>query len=256
MARELASHDLMEKVRFTRSRQAADSFAAHEEPRDIRVCIIESHAIVRAGLRMLLEQEDRIEVVCEASSGNEALSFAASQRPSVVIIDIDADENNDLDLVSTIAQELAPVRVLVLTALEDPEVHLRAMEKGAIGLVMLKQAPEILVRAVRAVSGGESWIGQAISAAAIKKLTRMQSSSERTDPEAEKIALLTAREREVVGIVKQGYNGARIAAELRISEATVRHHITSILAKLGLSNKLELAVYAFHNDLGPRAGHS
>ena len=114
---------------------------------------------------------------------------------------------------------------------------------------MKDQAPEILVKAIKAVHSGESWIGQALSRAALSKLSRSESLKDKADPEQEKIALLTPREREVIIVVAQGYNGARIAQELQISEATVRHHITSILSKLEVSNKLELAVYAFHHGL-------
>jgi DNA-binding NarL/FixJ family response regulator len=153
-------------------------------------------------------------------------------------------------------RELVTARVVVLTALEELDAHLRAMECGASGVVMKDQAPEVLVEAIRAVHLGEAWIGRSITAAAIAKLSRVRAQAERVDPELAKIAQLTAREREIVAIVAQGYNGHRIAAELNISEATVRHHITSILSKLGLSNKLELAVYAFHNKLGAQPTNS
>jgi two-component system nitrate/nitrite response regulator NarL len=202
---------------------------------------------------MLVEREERIDVVCEASTATEALASAARMNPDIVLLDISLRTENGLDFLPDLLRELAPARVVVLTALEDTEAHLRAMESGASGVVMKEQAPEILVKAIRAVSSGEAWIGQTISAAAIAKLSRVRSMSEKIDPEAAKIALLTAREREIISIVAQGYNGARIANHLGISEATVRHHITSILAKLNLSNKLELAVYALQNQLGPRA---
>ena len=219
---------------------------------DIRVCIIEDHAIVRAGIRMLVEREDRVEVVCEAASATAALSAARKTRPDIILLDISLRTENGLDFLPDLLRELAPARVVVLTATEDTEAHLRAMESGASGVVMKDQAPEILVKALHAVNSGEAWIGPTISAAAIAKLSRVRASTERIDPEAPKIALLTAREREIISIVALGFNGARIAAELKISEATVRHHITSILAKLELSNKLELAVYALQNHLGPR----
>ena len=256
MARNPMPQSLVDETRYGRGRHVSNLMPKHEASDDIRISLVESHAIVRAGLRMLLECEDRIEVVSEASSTSETMSYIALRKPSIVLLDIGIEEERDLSALSTIVDEVAPARVLVLTAVEDASIHLRAMERGASGIVMLKQAPEVLIRAVRAISSGESWIGQAISAAAIAKLSRARALNERTDPEAEKIALLTAREREIVSIVAQGYNGARIAATLGISEATVRHHITSILSKLGLSNKLELAVYAFHNHLGPEAGNS
>jgi DNA-binding NarL/FixJ family response regulator len=146
--------------------------------------------------------------------------------------------------------------VLVLTATEDPDKQLLAIEAGASGVVMKEQAPEVLVKAIHAVSSGEPWIGNALSVAALHKLSRARAEREKVDPEAAKIALLTPREREVIAVVTRGLNGARIARELKISEATVRHHITSILSKLEVSNKLELAVYAFHHGLGQPQNNS
>jgi DNA-binding NarL/FixJ family response regulator len=114
---------------------------------------------------------------------------------------------------------------------------------------MKEQAPEILPKAIRTVHCGDSWIGRALSLAALAKLSRKRAAAEKLDPERAKIASLTPREREVVRVVARGLNGARIAQELKISEATVRHHITSILSKLEVSSKLELAVYAFQHGL-------
>jgi DNA-binding NarL/FixJ family response regulator len=215
----------------------------------LRVCIIEDHAIVRAGIRMLVEREPGMEVICEAATASEALAVAKGLRPDIVLLDISLRSENGLDFLPQLLRVSAPAKVLVLTAVEDVETHLSALELGARGVVLKEQAPEILVEAIRAVHSGETWIGHAISAAAIAKLSRAKKKEE--NPEAAKIALLTPREREVVSVVAQGFSGARIALELEISEATVRHHITSILSKLEVSNKLELAVYAFHNGLGP-----
>ena len=219
---------------------------------DIRICLIEDHAIVRAGLRMLVEEEDCIQVVCETTTATEALGVAQKEHPDIILLDIGLRTENGLDFLPDLLREFAPAKVIVLTALEDTEAHLLAMEAGASGVVMKDQAPDVLVKAIRAVHSGETWIGHSISAAAIAKLSRARNYKEPADPEAVKIALLTPREREIVGVVAQGFNGIKIAAELRISEATVRHHITSILAKLELSNKLELAVYAIQHGLGPR----
>jgi DNA-binding NarL/FixJ family response regulator len=219
----------------------------------IRICLIEDHTLVRAGLRMLLEKDHRLQVVYEAASVTETLAAADRDRPDIILLDISLRGENGLEFLPELLRLLAPARVIVLTALEDTEAHLYAMERGASGVVLKEQAPDVLVKAIYSVHSGEAWIGNSISAAAIAKLSRVRVAKEQIDPEAEKIAHLTPREREIIAIVAQGYNGARIAAELRISEATVRHHTTSILAKLELSNKLELAVYALQHGLGPKA---
>jgi DNA-binding NarL/FixJ family response regulator len=215
----------------------------------IRVLIIEDHAIVRAGIRMLIEREPGIEVVLESTTATEALA-AKGTRPDIILLDLRLRTEAGLDLLPQLLRQFAPARVLVLTAVEDPETQLLAIEAGASGVVMKEQAPEVLVKAIHAVSLGEPWIGSALSTAALHKLSRVRTDKAKMDPEAAKIALLTPREREVIAVVRRGLNGAGIAGELKISEATVRHHITSILSKLEVSNKLELAVYAFHHGLG------
>jgi len=215
----------------------------------IRVSIIEDHAIVRAGIRMLIEREPGIEVVAETATATEALAVKGV-RPDVILLDISLRTESGLDLLPQLLRYYEPAKVLVLTATEDPETQLQAIEGGASGVVMKEQAPEVLVKAIHAVNSGEPWIGSALSIAALHKLSRAKTEKAKVDPEAAKIALLTPREREVIAVVTRGLNGARIARELKISEATVRHHITSILSKLEVSNKLELAVYAFHHGLG------
>ncbi len=232
---------------MSRSRSAA----AHQG-KNIQICIIEDHEIVRAGVAMLIEREPGIDVVCEAATATEALSLARTcEPPDVILLDISLRSENGLDFLVRLLDEFAPAKVLVLTAIEDVETQLLALEMGASGVVMKDQAPDILVKAIQAVHAGEPWVGRALSAAAINKLSQARTATDRTDPEALKIARLTPREKEVIVVVAQGYNGSRIAQVLNISEATVRHHITSILGKLELANKLELAVYAIHHGLGP-----
>jgi two-component system nitrate/nitrite response regulator NarL len=215
----------------------------------VGVCIIEDHAIVRAGIRMLIEREPGIDVVGEATTATEALGLSDDCLADVILLDISLRSENGLDFLPHLLHEFDPAKVLVLTAIEDIETHLKAVEAGASGVVMKEQAPEILAKAIQTVHSGEQWISNALSMAALTKLWRQQRGAAPVDPEVAKIASLTAREREVVAVVARGFNGPRIAKELEISEATVRHHVTSVLRKLDVSNKLELAVYAFHHGL-------
>lgn len=218
------------------------------ETRSIRVCVIEDHAIVRAGIRMLVEREPHIEVTSEADTASAALS-AVDEIPDVILLDISLRAESGLTHLPQLLRDFAPAKILVLTATDDIETHLVAMAAGASGVVLKEQAPEILVQAIEAVGSGDPWIGRTLSAAAMNKLVRVATEKKKADPEVEKISTLTPREREVIGAVTRGWNGFRIAAELGISESTVRHHITSILSKLEVSNKFELAVYAFHYGL-------
>src|SRR5687767_299044 len=139
------------------------------EKRSIRVCVIEDHAIVRAGIRMLVEREPHIEVTSEAATASAALS-TIDEIPDVILLDISLRSENGLTHLPQLLRDFAPAKILVLTATYEVETHLFAMEAGASGVVLKEQAPEILVQAIEAVTSGESWMGRALSAAAINKL--------------------------------------------------------------------------------------
>jgi DNA-binding NarL/FixJ family response regulator len=214
----------------------------------IKVSIIEDHGIVRAGLRMLLDNQPGIEVVSESSSVTAVLTDEKQPKPDIILLDLDLGTEHGADFLPQLFARFAPVKVVVLTAIPDMQAHLRAVRAGASGIVMKEQAPESLVQAILAVNSGDAWLGRALTAAALSKFCEA-SIIDKLDPEAAKIALLTAREKEIVALVTEGMNSQRIAEKLSISEATVRNHLTSILAKLGLANKFELAVFAFRNRL-------
>jgi two-component system, NarL family, nitrate/nitrite response regulator NarL len=218
----------------------------------IKVCIIEDHAIVRAGLRMLIENSPRMSVLWETQTATEALSNPDLELPQVILLDLDLGIERGLDLLPSLLEKFSPGRILILTALADTQQHLAAVASGASGVVLKEQAPETLIQAIESVYSGEAWLGKSLMSAVMGKLSR--TSSDKPDPEAEKIARLTPREVEIVGLVSEGLNGERIARQLRISEATVRNHLTSILGKLGLSNKFELAVYAHRHRIGGKPG--
>jgi len=214
----------------------------------IKVSIIEDHGIVRAGLRMLLDNQAGIEVVSETSTATEVLNSTLRVKPDVILLDLDLGHENGLLFVPQLLVTFKPAKVLVLTAIPDLKSHLTAAKAGASGIVMKEQAPESLVQAIRTVHDGLAWLGRALTADAMARICEANL-AQKQDPETAKIALLTTREREIVSLVTLGYNSARIAAHLGISEATVRNHLTSILSKLALSNKFELAVFAFRHGL-------
>lgn len=214
----------------------------------IRISIIEDHAIVRAGLRMLIENQPKMEVISEFAKASEALKSQSPERPDIILLDLDLGDENGLDFLSDLLRAFSPAKVLVLTASPETETHVRAAAAGARGIVLKEQAPETLSGAIRSVHSGEAWIGRTLMTAVLNRLSQPTPHQEK-NPEADKIASLTPREREIVTLIARGLNGARMADQLRISEATVRNHLTSILAKLELANKFELAVYAFNNNL-------
>lgn len=254
----LQSDSLMDIKRFQMTKTANHSSASkpQRDPRateteTIKVCIIDDHAIVRAGLRMLIENSSRMVVMWEAQTASEVLSDTNLGRPDVILLDLDLGIEKGLDHLPNLIARFGPARILVLTALADTQQHLAAVAAGANGVVLKEQAPETLIQAIESVHCGEAWLGKSLMTAVMGKLSR--ASAEKHDPEAEKISRLTPREVEIVALVSEGLNGERISKQLRISEATVRNHLTSILGKLGLSNKFELAVYAHRHRLGAKS---
>jgi DNA-binding NarL/FixJ family response regulator len=217
--------------------------------RKIKILIIEDHGIVRAGLRMLLENDPSMEVVGEASKASEVRAAAEMESPDIILLDLDLGDENGIDFVSDVLARFARARVLVLTATSDTGMHLQAVAAGASGVVIKEQAPEMLLKAIQRVHAGEAWLARSLASAVVGRFSRSRNEV-RNDPEAERIAFLTPREREVLGLILKGLNGDRIASQLRISEGTVRNHLTSILSKLQLSNRFELVVFAFRHGLG------
>ncbi|RPJ85567.1 MAG: DNA-binding response regulator [Acidobacteria bacterium] len=207
----------------------------------VRLVILAAHAVVRAGLRHLLDNRDDLVVVGEASSCEEAAAMAERERPDVLIVDPDAEQ---ITLRALPALAVSAGRIIVLTAAKDNRVHARAVQLGAAGVVCKDQPGELLVRAVEKVHAGEVWLDRAKTAGLINLVLRRQ-----RDPEIVKIETLTKREKEIVRLVANGLKNSPIAEQLFISEATVRNHLTSILSKLELSDRFELAVYAFRHGL-------
>jgi len=203
---------------------------------------------MRAGLRMLLESQPGITVVGEASTCADALALATSTQPDVTVLDLDLGGENAVESIPTLLCTAPETRILVLTGVRDPEVHRQAIRHGAMGLVLKEKAVETLLQAITKVRAGEVWLEPTMIARVLGDLTRPQPAPQ-TSPEAAKIARLTEREREVVTLVGEGLRNKVIAERLYISEATVRHHLTAIFAKLGVSDRFELAIYAYQNGL-------
>jgi two-component system nitrate/nitrite response regulator NarL len=217
-------------------------------PQSVRVLIVDDHGIMRAGLRMLLESQSGIMVVGEASSCADALALATCTQPDVIVLDLDLGGENAVESIPTLLRTAPETRILVLTGLRDPEVHRQAIRHGALGLVFKEKAVETLLQAITKVRAGEVWLEPTMIAQVLGDLTRPQLSPQ-TSSEATKIARLTEREREVITLVGEGLRNKHIAERLYISEATVRHHLTAIFAKLDISDRFELAIYAYQHGL-------
>jgi DNA-binding NarL/FixJ family response regulator len=220
-----------------------------------RVLIVDDHALVRAALRILLESQPGVVVVGEASGVDEALGITNREQPDVILLDLDLGNVRGIDLLPQLHMAAPNTHVVVLTGVRDAEIHRQAVRLGAVGLVLKEKAAEVLLQAIDKVCAGGVWLDTMLIADVLSEMTRPKF-KQPTDPEEMKIASLTAREREVIELVGQGLKNQAIADRLCISEATVRHHLTSVFAKLGVDDRLQLAVYAFRHGLVSFFSHS
>jgi DNA-binding NarL/FixJ family response regulator len=187
-------------------------------------------------------------VVGEASGRSDALALATMEQPDIVLLDLHLGNQDAIDFIPDLHAAARTTRVLVLTGVSDPDIHTRAMLTGAVGVVLKEQSAAVLVKALEKVSKGEAWIDRATMANVLTELSHRNGTVE-IDYDAAKIATLTEREKQVVGLVCAGLKNKEIANRLFISESTVRHHLGSIFSKLGVSSRLDLIIYANRQGL-------
>jgi DNA-binding NarL/FixJ family response regulator len=212
----------------------------------IRVLIADDESLVRGGLRMILEAQEDIEVAAEAEDGHRAVRLAEQLEPDVVLMDIRMPGLDGLEAMRRIlAARARGPRIVVLTTFDLDESAARAIRGGASGFVLKDADPEFLLAAIRTVHAGNS----VIAASATKELLEHFGPGEprRTEPEA--FGTLTARERDIFLLAARGLSNAEIAGSEFLSEATVKTHVSRILAKLGLRDRVQLVVFAFEHRL-------
>jgi DNA-binding NarL/FixJ family response regulator len=210
----------------------------------IRVLVADDQSMVRAGFRMLLSGEDDIDVVGEASNGLEAVEKAARFDPTVVLMDIRMPELDGLEATRRIVATDESARVLVLTTFDLDEYVYEALRAGASGFVLKDDPPEQLIAAIRTVAAGDALLSPAVTKRVIERFSRMPRPTAPT-----KLDELSEREREVFRLVARGLSNAEIGQELFISETTVKTHVTHILAKLGLRDRVQAVVLAYQSGL-------
>lgn len=213
----------------------------------IRILIVDDHLVVRAGLHMLIDNHPGMTVVAMASNRSEALELTASAAPNLILLDLDLGGENALAFITQLRETAPNARVLVLTGVRDTDAHRQAVQLGAMGIVLKEHAPDVLIKAIEKVHAGEIWLDRPTMG---RMLREMSARDEKViDPEAAKIQSLTQRERDVVTLIAEGLKNKQIAQRLFISETTVTHHLSSIYSKLGVSDRLELVIYAFTHKL-------
>lgn len=207
----------------------------------IRVVVVDDHAIVRKGVVSLLETEPLIQVVGEACNGVEAIEKVKSLQPDVVLMDLVMPEMDGIEAIRQIIAAQLHTRILVLTSFAADDKVFPALKAGALGYLLKDSNPEDLVEAIRRVKNGESWLHPAV---ARKVLNEWAHPEQAAIPEP-----LTERETEVLRLLAQGLSNRDIADRLVISEATVRTHVSSLLAKLQLASRTQAALYALREGL-------
>ncbi|MET0813219.1 MAG: response regulator transcription factor [Microbacterium sp.] len=210
----------------------------------IRVVLVDDQALFRAGIRMLVDSQADLEVVGEASDGAQALDVVRETHPDVVLMDIRMPVMDGLAATAELLQDAAPPRIVMLTTFDLDEAAARAIRQGASGFLLKDADPEFLLAAIRTVHAGSA----VIAASATRDLfAHVSDAAPRAVPDA--YASLTEREREIFALAARGLSNAEIAGREFLSEATVKTHISRILTKLGLRDRVQLVVFAFDHGL-------
>src|SRR5271155_6094500 len=214
----------------------------------VRIVIADDHPIVRDGLKKLLLLEDDFDVVGEAADGREVLDKVRELDPDVLLLDLRMPNLDGLGALQALQQVNPRTRVIILTASEDKNEFVQAMKLGCSGIVLKQTAPELIVKSIRKVYGGEIWLDSHTTAAVMRQFASPNDPGGGTGKARERSPLST-REREIVQLVAQGYKNQEMAEKMFISEQTVKNHLHNIFDKLGVSDRLELALYAIHKGL-------
>ena len=211
----------------------------------IRLLLVDDHAVVRSGLRMLLASEADVEIVGEAGSGSEAVSAAGSERPNVILMDIGLPDMTGIEAARLIKSKFPNVAIVALTIHEDEEYFFKMLEAGASGYVPKRAAPEELLTAIRAAASGEVYLYPSLA----KLLVKDYLSQERAVENKPTLNGLTDREQEVLSLLAEGAANDHIADKLVISTKTVERHRENIMRKLNLHSRSELVRYAIRKGI-------
>jgi DNA-binding NarL/FixJ family response regulator len=208
----------------------------------IRVLIVDDDALVRAGLSMMLGGAAGIEVVGEAADGSEVLGAIDRHHPDVILMDLRMPKLDGIGAMELVRAQPHPPAVVVLTTFDTDDQVLRALRSGAAGFLVKDTPPAEIVRAIELVAAGESMLSPTVTRRLIDRLAGESDASDRHTEAASRLATLSPRDREIAAAIAQGKSNAAIAAELHLSVATVKSHVSAVLTKLALDNRVQIAL--------------
>jgi two-component system, NarL family, nitrate/nitrite response regulator NarL len=219
----------------------------------IRIVVADDHPIFRDGLCRLLGLEEDFEVVGQAQDGREVLEILQQLEPDILLLDLKMPGLDGLATLQRLQAVKNKTRVIVLTASDDKNEFVQAMKLGTSGIVLKQTATDLLIKSIRKVHAGEIWLDSHTTAAVIRQFVAAdepQAPPQNANVQRERErSPLSQREREIVALVAQGFKNKEMAEKMFISEQTVKNHLHNIFDKLGVSDRLELALYAIHNNL-------
>lgn len=214
----------------------------------IRVVIVDDQPLIRMGFRMVLEADDDIQVVGEASNGLEGVEAVRRLSPDVVLMDVRMPVLNGIEATYQITRETAS-KVIILTTFDLDEYAFSALRAGASAFLLKDSQPEDLVRAVRVVNGGESIVAPRITKRLVEEYVARPETVPANPAYSALVSALTPREREIVGAIAEGLSNAEIAAKFFVSETTVKTHVRSILTKLNVRDRVQVVVFVYESGM-------
>ncbi len=219
--------------------------AKEKNSRAVRILIADDHPIFRDGLRRLLDSEPEFQVIGQASNGVEAVNLARQMKPDILLLDLAMPLLTGLNALRELAKVASPVHTILLTAAIDKPEIIEALQLGARGIVLKDSATELLLKSIRTVMAGQYWVGRE----SVSDLVKFMRQPTPAPSGRSKNFGLTKRELQVVAAIVEGYSNKEIAQKFSLSEDTVKHHLTNIFNKAGVSNRLELALFAINHRL-------
>ena len=217
-----------------------------ERTEPIRILIADDHPIVRDGLRRLLETEPDFQVVGQAADGREAVKLVREVQPEILLLDLSMPRLPGLEVLRELSDSASPVRTILLAAAIEKEQIVEALQMGARGVVLKESATQLLFKGIRTVMAGQFWVGREKVSDLVAALRGLVASA---GDKPDKNFGLTRRELEIVSTIVAGYTNRDIAQKFSLSEDTVKHHLTHIFDKLGVSSRLELAMFAVNHRI-------